>query len=230
MVEVIIEMIARQVRVGAGGDATPSRRCWSRPCDDAPAPDGDALAGEPVERAMQFDRIGRGQRAVFLALRRHHADGADAGGLQTERCPDFAGEARRPRSCRWCRSPPRWLPADARRISTRPATARAAHWLTAMKATVAGRPSRPMLGDNRRRPCAPQPSRRNVAPSALVPANCDEHETALDLAAVRRHAGDIDGGKARIDIGIRQKVAQFHRLTRLLTSSNCSALGRSKRG
>ena len=37
-----------------------------------------ALAGELVERAMQRDRIGRGQRAVDLALRRDQADGADA--------------------------------------------------------------------------------------------------------------------------------------------------------
>ena len=39
----------------------------------------DALARQLVERAMQLDRIGRGQRAVDFALRRHHADGADAG-------------------------------------------------------------------------------------------------------------------------------------------------------
>ena len=45
-----------------------------------------------VERAVQLDRIGRGQRAVDLARRRHQADGADAGGLLAERRPDLAGE------------------------------------------------------------------------------------------------------------------------------------------
>ena len=40
----------------------------------------DALAGEPIERAVQFDRIGRCERAVDLAGRCHHADGADARG------------------------------------------------------------------------------------------------------------------------------------------------------
>ena len=79
----IIEMIARQIGEGAGGDAhavepmlvEPVRGGFQRQMRDA-------LAGQRIERAMQFDRIGRGERAVDFALRRHHADGADAGRWQ----------------------------------------------------------------------------------------------------------------------------------------------------
>ena len=52
----------------------------------------DALAGQRIERTVQRDRIGRGQRAVSLAARRHDADGADAGGAMAERGPDLARE------------------------------------------------------------------------------------------------------------------------------------------
>ena len=66
---VIIEMVARQIGEGAGGDAhavepvlvEAVRGGFQRQM-------GDALAGKLVERAVQFDRIGRGQRAVGLAL------------------------------------------------------------------------------------------------------------------------------------------------------------------
>ena len=55
---------------------------------------GDPLAGNAVDDAMEFDRIGRRQRAVFLAGRRDHPDGADAGGGMSERGPDLAREGR----------------------------------------------------------------------------------------------------------------------------------------
>jgi hypothetical protein len=38
----------------------------------------------------------------------------------------------------------------------------------------------------------------------LVAGDGDEHEARLHLAAVGGHAGDVDGGQARIDSGIRQ--------------------------
>src|SRR3972149_1217973 len=53
----------------------------------------DALARQSIERAMQFDRIGRGQRAVSFALGRYDADGADARRLQSQRRPDLARES-----------------------------------------------------------------------------------------------------------------------------------------
>ena len=89
----IIEMIARQIGEGAGGDAhavepmlvEAVRRSFQRQM-------GDALAGQLIERAVQFDRIGRGERAVFFAPRRDHADGADAGGVKPERGPDLPRE------------------------------------------------------------------------------------------------------------------------------------------
>ncbi len=89
----IIEMIARQIGEGAGGDAhavkpvliESVRRCFQRQMRDA-------LARQLIERAVQVDRIGRGQRTVGFALGRHNADGADTGGRQTERFPDLARE------------------------------------------------------------------------------------------------------------------------------------------
>ena len=54
---------------------------------------GHALASQAIERAMQFDRVGRGERAVLLAARRDHADGADARSLSPERRPDLPGES-----------------------------------------------------------------------------------------------------------------------------------------
>ncbi len=82
----IVEMIARQIGEGAGGDAhavepvlvEAVRGGFEREMRDA-------LARQSIERAVQFDRIGRGERAVGFARRRDHADGADAGGLQSER-------------------------------------------------------------------------------------------------------------------------------------------------
>ena len=78
----IIEMVARQIGEGAGGNAhavepvlvEAVRGRFEREMRDA-------FAGQCIERAMQLDRIGRRQRAVGFALGRDHADGADAGGL-----------------------------------------------------------------------------------------------------------------------------------------------------
>ena len=86
MARMIVEMIARQIGVGAGRNAhavqpmliETVRRRFHRQMRHA-------LVGQLIERAMQLDRIGRGQRAVGLALRRHDADGAEARRLQAER-------------------------------------------------------------------------------------------------------------------------------------------------
>ena len=72
-------MVAREIGEGAGGDAHAVEPVLVEPVRGGLQRQmRDALAGQLIERAMQLDRIGRGQRAVFLALRRHHADGADA--------------------------------------------------------------------------------------------------------------------------------------------------------
>src|ERR1700724_1113980 len=55
---------------------------------------GDPLRGNAVDDAMEFDRIRRRQRAVDLAGRCDHPDGADAGGGMAERRPYLAREGR----------------------------------------------------------------------------------------------------------------------------------------
>src|SRR5208282_1574480 len=53
----------------------------------------DAVGVERIERTVQRDGIGRGQRAVSLATRRDDANRADAGGAVTERTPNLPGES-----------------------------------------------------------------------------------------------------------------------------------------
>jgi len=53
---------------------------------------GDASPGQFGEQPVQRHRIGRGQRAVFVAPWRHHAGGADRGGGKAGLLPDLAGE------------------------------------------------------------------------------------------------------------------------------------------
>ena len=77
-------MVARKIGEGAGRDAhavepmlvEAVRGGFERQMRDA-------FARQLVERAMQFDRVGRRQRAVLFAFRRNDADGADAGRLKT---------------------------------------------------------------------------------------------------------------------------------------------------
>ncbi len=53
---------------------------------------GDALASQGVERLVQGQRIGRGQRAIDGARRRDHADRAQRGGLEPAEGENLAGE------------------------------------------------------------------------------------------------------------------------------------------
>ena len=94
-VGVIIHVVARQIGKSAGADPQPVepvlikavRGCFQREM-------ADALAGDFIDGTMQRDRIGRGQRAIDGALRRHQTDGADAGRCQPLPLPDLPRERR----------------------------------------------------------------------------------------------------------------------------------------
>ena len=152
----------------------------------------DALARQFVERAVQRHRIGRRQRAIDLALRRHHADGADARGLVAERIPDLPGE-RRDRSLaagagdrgdhlRLARIEPR-----------RGQRQRAARVLDLHERRACGQrcrlASRPITA------AAPAATAwpTNAQPVGLAAGHRDEQIAGLHRAAVRRDAADLDG-------------------------------------
>ena len=72
---------------------TPSSRRWSRPWLEASiaacvTPSSASSAQQPVQR----DRIGRGQRAIFVAAGRDDAGRADAGRRLAVLLPDLPGE------------------------------------------------------------------------------------------------------------------------------------------
>ena len=163
---------------------------------------------------MQFDRIGRGERAVFLAVRRDHADGADA------------RRAASPSAAQICRVKAATevlplVPVTAamvagwrgKNFAAASASARRA-LATCTKATLPGSPSRPLLGGDRHRA-----GRRRLLGEmravGLGAGDGDEQEARLDLAAVGGNAGDLDAGKlrelARIEPGVLQEVGEFHR-------------------
>src|SRR5262249_60648264 len=89
----IVEMVAADIGEAADRDAAaakpalvkPGRRGLDRQV-------GHAVASEFVERAMQRHRVGRGERAVVLALGRDEPDGADAGRGLSRRGPYLACE------------------------------------------------------------------------------------------------------------------------------------------
>src|SRR5579863_3302732 len=89
----IIEMVARDIGEPACSDLQAVESVLVeavRGCFDGEM--ADAIGGERFKRAVQRDRIRRGERAVSLAARRHDADGADAGGAVAECGPDLSRE------------------------------------------------------------------------------------------------------------------------------------------
>src|SRR3974390_827574 len=89
----VIEMIARKVREGTGGDTHAVEAILIEAVRGRLEREmGDAFSCKFIERAVHFARMGRGERAVGFAARRDHADGADASRLQAERGPDLARE------------------------------------------------------------------------------------------------------------------------------------------
>ena len=207
---VIIEMVAREVGEGAGGDAhavepvlvEAVRGRFERQMRDA-------LARQRIERAVQLDRIGRGQRAVFFPSWRDHADGADAGGWQAERGPDLPREGG-----------DRGLAAGAgdggdccglaREKARRGQCERAARIGDLHEGDIVGQPVRALLGGDRRR------ARRDrllgeMRAVGLGPGDGDEQKAGFDLAAVGGNAGEVERGEARLEAGIVQRqIGELH--------------------
>ena len=225
----IVEMVARQIGEGAGSDTDTIepmlieavRGCFQRKMRDA-------LAGQLVERAVQVDRIGRGQRAIVFTFGRHDADRADACGRMPERTPDLAGECGNRRLAAGAGDSGDGLRL-AREDFCRGQRQCAPCVFYGDKCNCIGQPVRPLFGCNGNR------AGRGRLPGevraiSLGAGNCDEQKPVLDLAAVGSNPGNLDRRLLRIKDRLRQKIAQPHRVSFALTSSIWSALGRSKRG
>ena len=171
---------------------------------------GDAFARQRIERAVQLDRIGRGERAVFFALRRDHADGADAGGLASERGPDLPGEGG-----------DRGLAAGAgdggdggglaREKLRRRQSERAPRVGHLDEGDALGQSVRTLLGRDGHAACRHR-LLGEMRAVGLGPGNGEEQEARFDLAAVGGNAGDIERRETRVEAGIpQQQVGEFHR-------------------
>ena len=91
---VIIEVVARQVGEGAGGEPHPVEPLLIEAVRGGFKREmGDADAGEFVERLVQRDRIGRRQRAVDFERARDDAERAERSGFATGRHPDLPSES-----------------------------------------------------------------------------------------------------------------------------------------
>ncbi len=207
---VIVEMVARQIGESADGNThavEPAlveavRRGFQRQMSDA-------LARQLIEGAMQFDRVRRGERAVGFPARRHHADGAEAGGGVAEVRPNLPGEGG-----------DRGLAAgagdggDGSRLAREEGGGaerqRAARILDLDEGNIVGKPVRPLLGGDRQRArrcrCAGK-----MGAVGLGTGNGDEQVARLHLAAVRSNAGKLEPGEARVETGIFQRqLGEFH--------------------
>ncbi len=254
----IIEMIAAQIGEAARRDThavepmlvEAVRRRLDREMSDA-------FARQFRQRAVQVDRIGRGQRAIDFALAGHDADGADAGGLVSERRPYLPGEGR-----------DRGLAAGAGHRCDHLRLA----WINFRSQERERPPGILDLHEHRarrqRRRIALADDGRGTSRSrlrgkgktvGLGPRHRHEHVAALDLAAVRGDARHLDCAGARIERG--QSGEEFGKLhsqpvpqvsesksdsvdtgcpafaghdkslhCRTLAKISCSAGGRSKRG
>src|SRR5262249_13397952 len=95
---VIVEMVAAEIGETAGRHAHAIEATLIEPVRGGF--DGEmrhAFARELIERAVERDRVRRGERAIDFALRRHEPDRADAGGRMAERpAADQSGRGTRP--------------------------------------------------------------------------------------------------------------------------------------
>ena len=170
----------------------------------------DAVAGDLVELPMQRDRIGRRQRAVDGALRRHQSDGADAGGGMAEPLPDLpreggdrglaagAGHRRDGRGLARIkfRRGQRQRAARIWRDDERHAAAPCGAWSPAT-ATA---------------PAAIAASMKR-APSVLLPASAKNRSPGFTARLSTRKARHLDRFRLRLDRGvIAEEVAKFHDL------------------
>ena len=178
----------------------------------------DTVACDLVELAMQCDRIGRGQRAVDGAFRRHQSDGADAGGDVAKPLPDLpregsdrslaagAGDRRDglglPRIEFCCRK--RQRPARIRRDHERHADAR-------------------LPADDRPRP---QPRLRRSAasmkraPSVLLPASAKNRSPGFTTRLSTARPVTVDPRPAcGVGRGIRVRIAERHACGSIVASS-----------
>ena len=163
---------------------TPSSRRWSRPWLDASiaawvTPASASSRQQPVQR----DRIGRRQRAVFVAAGRDDAGRADAGGRDAGLLPDLAGEGGDRGLAAGAGHGDHRRRAGADRSARRSAPAPAAGRRPRSPARR-GRPSAAPLARRRRpRRRVAAASAAKAAPSALVPATRDEQDARLDCRA-----------------------------------------------
>jgi hypothetical protein len=92
-IRMIIHMVAREIGEAARRDADAVETELIEPVRGGfKGKMRDAIARDLVELTMQGDRIGRGQRAVDSALRRHQSNGSDACRDMSEPLPDLARE------------------------------------------------------------------------------------------------------------------------------------------
>jgi hypothetical protein len=169
---------------------------------------GHALTGELVERAVQLDRIWRGQGAVDLARGRHQADGADARRLLAGRGPDLA-----------CEGGDRGLAAGAgnRRDRVRLAGKEFGRSVRQRAPRIAdldegdtGRQRRrrhPLGHDGDR---AARHRKRNEAQPVILRARHRHEQVArFDGSAVRSDPAHVERGKAHIGASTVSRLASF---------------------
>ncbi len=190
---VIIQMIARDIGEGAGGE----RHAVDAALLQAVARGferemGDAVVGKRGENAMQLDRVGRGVLEHLGPARAHDADRAETGRLVSLRRPELAQEGRDrglavragdgDRGFGLATEEPRGDRARRRRGS-----------LSSMIAHA--RPKRaprlPARGSPPRR-AAPHPAMKR-APSVFTPGSAANRKPGFDLAAVGRKACNRHG-------------------------------------
>jgi hypothetical protein len=193
---------------------------------------GDPFPRQFIQRAMQADRIGRGQRTIDFAPGRHHADGADACGLMAERRPNLAGKGH-----------DRSLAAGAgdrrdhfRLLWINPCGSQRQH-VTGVGDLDEGRvgkwPRRLAFGGDGHRPGRDRLGSEGQ-PVRLGSRQRDEKIARLHRAAVRRHAADLGPGQARIERGHPcEKIGKRHKPLRrpgLRLSSPAEADNRGSAG
>ncbi len=207
----IIEVIAAEIGEAAGRDAHAVETTLIEPMRGGLDREmGDAFADELVERAVQLHRLGRGERAVDLARRRHQPDGADARCRLAERRPDLARERGH-----------RGLPAGAGDRGDHPRLPGKKFCRGQRQRAV--RIADPDEGDAFRQRRLRHalghdghgPRRKRLAdeaqPVVLGARHRHEQVTRLDGAAVFADASDLERGKARVADGIRgEEIGKLH--------------------